>query len=62
MQTTLNDEYLMVAQRMAASPAQLKEIALNGIRASWLDASAKRALLVEWRHEIDGLLAEMVPA
>lgn len=62
MQTTLNEEYAMVAGPMGATPAQLKEISLNGIRASWLDEGTKRAYLAAWNDEIDALLRERVPA
>jgi len=57
MQTTLVDEYLMVAQKMGATPEQLKALSLNGIRASWLDDGTKREMLAAWGAEIDGLLA-----
>jgi len=50
MRTSLVDEYRAVAE--FTDVATLGEIALNGIRASWLDAATKAALLVEWRHEI----------
>ncbi len=56
MQTTLIEEYAMVADRMGATPAQLKEISLNGIRAAWLDDDVKRAMLAAWSAEIDGLM------
>jgi adenosine deaminase len=58
MQTTLIEEYTMVADRMGATPQQLKEISLNGLRASWLDEGTKREMLAAWTLEIDGLLAD----
>jgi adenosine deaminase len=56
MQTTLIEEYTMVAEQMGATPEQLKAVALNGIRASWLDDITKREMLAAWTTEIDGLL------
>jgi adenosine deaminase len=61
MQTTLVDEYALVGREMGATRAQLKEISLNGIRASWLDESEKQALLAQWSAEIDGLIDAGVP-
>jgi adenosine deaminase len=57
MQTTLVEEYALVAERMRATPAQLKAISLNGIRASWLDEGTKREMLQAWTIEIDRLIA-----
>lgn len=57
MQTTLVDEYLMVAQKMGATPAQLKTLSLNGIRASWLDDGTKREMLAAWSAEMEALPA-----
>jgi len=54
MQTTLVEEYAMV-ERMGATPAQLKSICLNGIRASWLDDITKREMLAAWSIEIDAI-------
>jgi adenosine deaminase len=62
MRTTLDHEYRMVAEQMGASPQQLKELCLNSLRASWLDAPAKGALLNEWDVEIDRLMVDGVPA
>jgi adenosine deaminase len=57
MKTTLIEEYLLVAQRMGASFAQLKALSLNGIRAAWLDAVTKREMIADWTVEIDALIA-----
>jgi adenosine deaminase len=57
MQTTLVEEYAMVAERMGASFAQLKTLSLNGIRASWLDEGTKREMLAAWSVEIDEMIA-----
>ena len=51
--TDLNNEYLLVARHMGCTPQQLSEIALNGLRASWLDETTKRAWIADWRAEID---------
>jgi adenosine deaminase len=56
MQTTLIEEYTMVAEKMGASFAQLKALSLNGIRASWLDAGTKREMIADWSVEIDALM------
>jgi adenosine deaminase len=55
MQTTLVEEYMMVAEHMGATAGQLKAMCLNGIRGSWLDAGTKREMLAAWSAEIDGL-------
>jgi len=55
MQTTLAEEYAMVAERMGATPEQLKAICLNGIRASWLDDVTKSEMLAAWSLEIDAV-------
>ncbi len=57
MQTTLVEEYTMVAEHMGASFAQLKSLSLNGLRASWLDAGTKSEMLAAWSVEIDALMA-----
>jgi adenosine deaminase len=38
------------------TPKQLGEIALNGLRGSWLDEVTKRKWISEWSAEIDLLL------
>jgi adenosine deaminase len=55
--TDLDNEYLIVSQKMGVAPAKLAEIALNGIRASWLDEGTKARMTQEWRAEIAPLLA-----
>ena len=57
MKTTLVDEYRIAVERFGATPAQVKEICLNGLRASWLDAPAKQARIDAWSAEIDALIA-----
>ncbi len=51
--TELNNEYLLVAQHMGCTPQQLGEVALNGLRASWLDDTTKRTWIAEWKAEIE---------
>jgi adenosine deaminase len=53
--TGLNNEYLLVAQHMDCTPQQLGEVALNGLRPSWLDDTTKRIWIAEWSTEIDRL-------
>ena len=45
--TTLTDEYRRAASVLGLSRAQLAGLAANGVRASFLDAGAKQALLAE---------------
>ena len=59
MRTTLLDEYRYVAE-MGRTPEELKEICLNGLRASWLDAETKRAWIANWSAEIDELIAPAI--
>jgi adenosine deaminase len=56
MQTTLVEEYRMVAERMGATVAQLKAISLNGLRAAFLDETTKRKWIADWTAEIDELM------
>ena len=58
MRTTLLDEYRFVAA-MDRTPEQLKELALNGLRASWLELDTKAAWLAAWSAEIDQLIASV---
>jgi aminodeoxyfutalosine deaminase len=51
--TTLTDEYRGAASVLGLSRAQLAELAANGVRASFLESGAKRALL----SEIDAVAA-----
>jgi aminodeoxyfutalosine deaminase len=52
--TTLTQEYRRAASVLGLSRGQLADLARNGVRASFLDAAAKQALL----DEIDGVCAE----
>ena len=52
--TTLTDEYRRAASVLGLSRAQLAGLAANGVRASFLDAAAKQALLAE----IDAVAAD----
>ena len=60
--TDLANEYVRVATEMRLSPAELKECALNGIRASWLDEFTKKEWLPAWSTEIDALSANLAAA
>jgi adenosine deaminase len=55
--TTLDHEYLLVAQNFGLSPQTLKQMALAGVAASWLGDATKQAMIAEWSAEIDGLIA-----
>jgi aminodeoxyfutalosine deaminase len=45
--TTLTDEYRRAASVLGLSRSELAGLAANGVRASFLDAGAKQALLAE---------------
>jgi adenosine deaminase len=55
--TDLDTDYLIVAEKMGVGRATLAEVALNGVRASWLDDGAKASMLADWKAEIEPLLA-----
>ena len=55
--TDLANEYLRAARELGFTPKQLAEIALNGLRGSWMDESTKRQWIAEWNAEIARLLA-----
>ena len=57
MRTTLLDEYRFVAA-MDRTPQEMAEIALNGLRASWLDLETKREWLARWSDEINQLTTQ----
>jgi adenosine deaminase len=54
--TDLAKEYVLASQKLGFTPKQLGEIALNGLRGSWLDEVTKRKWISEWSAEIDLLL------
>ncbi len=45
--TSLSNEYLVAGRDLGFSPAELKQLAANGVRASFLDRGGKDALLTE---------------
>ena len=49
--TTLNDEYLHAVQDCGLSISQLEHAALNAVRASYLPAGEKQAMLTAFRQE-----------
>ncbi len=53
--TTLNDEYLHAVQDCGLSLDQLEQVALNGLRASYLPEDRKHAMLHEFQAEYDRL-------
>jgi adenosine deaminase len=52
--TTLEDEYLALAGDLGFSLDEIKEIALNAVRASFLPAEAKRLMLAEFESDMAG--------
>ncbi|MER9214087.1 adenosine deaminase [Mesorhizobium sp. M0663] len=59
--TTLDREYALIAEHFNLSPAKLKQIALAGLSAAWLDDSVKQAWLADWSTEIDRLIETELP-
>jgi adenosine deaminase len=57
--TDLAREYLLASEKLALTPRQLGDVALNSLHGSWLDKSTKRAWSMQWSDEIDQLLATM---
>jgi adenosine deaminase len=55
--TDLANEYLLAATHLGFTPRELGDMALNGLRASWLDDTTKRSWIAEWGAEIDRMLA-----
>jgi adenosine deaminase len=53
----LDHEYLLAAENMGIPRAKLAELALNGIRISWLDEGTKAQMTAEWQAEIAPLLS-----
>ncbi len=45
--TSLSNEYLVAGRDLGFSPAELAELAANGVRDSFLDEPGKEALLAE---------------
>jgi len=56
--TDLAKEYQLASQKLGFTPKQLGEIALNGLRGSWLDDATKRRWISEWSDEIDHLVTD----
>lgn len=56
--TDLNREYRLVAEAFGLSRRALADLALAGLRASWLPDAEKRARLELWSADIAPLLAE----
>jgi adenosine deaminase len=54
--TTLDKEYLLVAENFGLPPGKLKEMALAGVASSWLEDAAKKTMIAEWSMEIDELM------
>ena len=53
----LGNEYVRLHREMGLGLDTLKEMALNGIDASWIDDAAKAAWRAEWSADIDALYA-----
>jgi adenosine deaminase len=57
--TDLGREYIVMAEHLGFTVAELKRFVLNGIDGSWLDDSTKRQWRQEWSREIDDLIAQL---
>ena len=57
--TDLAREYLLASEKLGFTPRQLGEVAINGLRGSWLDDATKRRWISDWSAEIDRLLANV---
>jgi adenosine deaminase len=55
--TTLDHEYLLVAQNFGLSAEKLKQMALAGVASSWLEEATKQSMIAAWSAEIDRLIA-----
>jgi len=53
--TTLTDEYRLAAGPIRATHAQLRDMARNGVEASWLPEGERAALLADVTAELDAL-------
>jgi adenosine deaminase len=51
-------EYCTLHHVMGFTPEELKEFALNGIDAAWVDDQTKSEWRTTWSDEIDELLAQ----
>lgn len=60
--TTLTDEFLLAQETFDLSLEQIKELTLNALRASFLDAESKARRIAEFEAEFAALLGELVPA
>ena len=57
----LGNEYVRLHREMGLSLDTLKEMALNGIDAAWIDDTTKAAWRADWSAEIDTLYATLEP-
>lgn len=57
LSTDLANEYRLLHNVMGFNLDEIKEFALNGIDAAWLDEATKQQWRREWSNEIDELLA-----
>jgi adenosine deaminase len=60
--TTLNDEYRLVARVFGFDAAELTTLVLNGVRAAFLPEDEKQTLLREIKQEIELLRASLAGA
>ena len=56
--TTLLDEYLLLAARFGFTPRELAHLSLNAVHAAFLPTAEKQALAARFQAEIDALLAQ----
>lgn len=59
--TTLTEEFLRAQETFDMSLSQITDLALNALRASFLDDASKRKLIAEFEAEFEKLRGELVP-
>ncbi len=57
--TTLTQEYQLVAEHMDFSPSDFKNFVLNGIEGAFVDDITKQQWKAEWSREIDEMITKL---
>jgi adenosine deaminase len=55
LHSNLLEEYCFIGDKLGFGREKYKDLALNGLRASWLDETTRSAWLREWSCEIDAI-------
>ena len=59
--TDIGNEYVQMVPAAGWGLAQVRELMLNGVEATWLDDSDKATMAAEFAAEFDRLAAELEP-